>query len=403
MKKYIIAISIFSLFLLSCKSNPSDNNLPQNISLETSKIPTDQKNITETKNPDFSKENTNIIQEIEQEDIELKKQENIIDLNAIPENINNQKKQPELNVISIKADSENLPKSKIENFSNDVLEEKFSNSLETNFSSNNVEKNHSEDNIENDFSEDNVEDDFSEDNIEEKIAEDIYATWTNAYEQLLKKYVHLGTIKGTTLSLVDYDALSSDANLENLRNILAEMAPFSNKDASFRLCMWINAYNFLTIYKVAKNKHIKQFNDLAKNGKNVWKLPIGKVAGVEVTLDSIENEIIRKKFNEPRIHFALVCAAVGCPSLRDKPYRATTLNVILDEQLMSYTKSKKTGFNISQEKIYLSQIFSWFASDFGGNSKKWLLEKGIIPAYAKNYSVEYIEYDWTLNNQLFAK
>ncbi|BBM86124.1 DUF547 domain-containing protein [Candidatus Uabimicrobium amorphum] len=231
--------------------------------------------------------------------------------------------------------------------------------------------------------------------------ENAYVRWTNKYGKLLQGNVAEGRAQNIRTVLVDYQRISSDPSLDELYRELGALPSFSNEEQDMRLAMWINAYNFLTIFRVAKNPAIKTFNDLQQGEKNVWKQPAGKVAGNTYTLDEIEHEVIRKKFQEPRIHFALVCAALGCPDLRNEPYTSKKLEKQLQEQLIRYLQNDKKGMRVANNTVYLSQIFSWFKEDFAGDDKQWLMNEGLLTKNARQYQVEYIDYNWALNNSLF--
>ncbi len=140
--------------------------------------------------------------------------------------------------------------------------------------------------------------------------------------------------------------------------------------------------------------------------------------GKEITLDYIEHKILRREFQEPRIHMALVCAARGCPPLRQEPYMAEMLNDQLDDQTRRFL-SEPNNFMIDKEKrlVYLSAIFKWYGKDFIGsyvpetgfkkrNRKEkavlyfislYLQEKDRKYLEKRSYRIKYINYDWTLN------
>jgi hypothetical protein len=86
--------------------------------------------------------------------------------------------------------------------------------------------------------------------------------------------------------------------------------------------------------------------------------------GRELTLDGMENGILRFKFDKPRIHMALVCASMGCPPLRNEPYMGAKLNAQLDNQASNFLKNKnKFRIDLAANKVYLSPIFDWFDQD----------------------------------------
>jgi hypothetical protein len=137
-------------------------------------------------------------------------------------------------------------------------------------------------------------------------------------------------------------------------------------------------------------------------------LDVGAVADTIRSLDEIEHQIIRKRFDEPRIHFALVCAATSCPPLRDEAYTADRLNAQLDEQarVFLHTPGKNdVPTPGDDDTVRLSRIFKWFDGDFGGSKNS--IQRYIAPYFdaevkdrleAADYDVEFHDYDWSLND-----
>jgi hypothetical protein len=167
-----------------------------------------------------------------------------------------------------------------------------------------------------------------------------------------------------------------------------------------RLAFLINLYNAATLRLILDHYPIASIRDIgpAWNPNKAWKLPVVKVFGRTVTLDQLEQEMIRPVFNEPRAHFALVCAAKGCPPLRSEAYDGERLDAQLDDQARAFLSQKaKNDASKAGETAYLSPIFKWYMKDFGGSKKsvlrfvnKWLpVEEG--------WAVEWTVYDWSLN------
>jgi hypothetical protein len=126
--------------------------------------------------------------------------------------------------------------------------------------------------------------------------------------------------------------------------------------------------------------------------------------GGSVSLDDIENGTLRADFREPRIHFALVCASRSCPALRGEAYRAADLDRQLDEQARAFLADPtKNRFDPATNTLHLSSIFKWFRADFEAAA-------GSLPAYVGGYlsdpraaapgvRIEFLDYDWSLNDQ----
>lgn len=177
-----------------------------------------------------------------------------------------------------------------------------------------------------------------------------------------------------------------------------------------KIAYWLNLYNLLAIQLVTKNYPIRpagfSWQRLAypKNSiqqiPRVWKRPVIKVRGQELSLEDIEHKILRKQFDEPRIHFALVCASLGCPVLRGAAYRADQLDRQLNEQVNAFlNNTDKFIYEPENRVLYLSPIFKWFQEDFESSG-------GII-AFLNRYreneisskaNILWLNYDWNLND-----
>lgn len=245
----------------------------------------------------------------------------------------------------------------------------------------------------------------------------------DTYGAVLMKYVD---DKG----LVDYKALKANRGpLDTFAESIATLDPktydsWSDKE---KIAFLINAYNALTLVAIIDNYPIQAsfFRSFAfpensiRQIAGVWdELQFGFLGGKE-TLDGIEHEILRKKFNEPRIHMALVCAAKGCPVLRNEPFVADRLDEQLDDQSKRFMNNpKQFKIDRSSGTVYLSSIFKWFGEDFVktyGTDKKFTEFDPTVRAvlnFASKYvspedrealksakDIEYLDYDWSLNEQ----
>ncbi len=195
-----------------------------------------------------------------------------------------------------------------------------------------------------------------------------------------------------------------------------------------KIVLWINAYNAFTLEAILDHYPLKDSSfRIRKYPRNsirqisgVWDKIKFPVMGKEITLDHIEHKILRKEFQEPRIHVALVCAARGCPPLRQEPYKAEMLNDQLDDQARRFLSSDK-NFSIDKKQrlVYLSSIFKWYgkdfvgsyepAPDFKGHRRRERAVLSFISLYLQeedrkfleqgSYKIKYLNYDWTLNEQ----
>ncbi|MCM2305020.1 MAG: DUF547 domain-containing protein [Elusimicrobia bacterium] len=203
--------------------------------------------------------------------------------------------------------------------------------------------------------------------------------------------------------LVDYAGLKKDpAGLDAWLAAAAktDAGEFALRSRDERLAFLINLYNAATLRLILDHYPVDSIRKIgpAWDRSRAWKLPVVKVFGRAVTLDALEHEMIRPVFGEPRVHFALVCAAKGCPPLRSEAYDGARLNDQLDDQARAFLAQKsKNDAGRAGGPVRLSPIFKWYMEDFGGSKasvlrfvSKWLpVEDGRAVAWS--------DYDWSLN------
>lgn len=217
------------------------------------------------------------------------------------------------------------------------------------------------------------------------------------YQDILNSYVEDG--------LVDYSGLKSNQNI--LKEYLEQISSTSRKtfmqwDKNKQLAFLINLYNAQTLDLVADNYPVKSIKNISSDSGGPWKQPIVNLFGQKITLDALENEVIRKNYPDPRVHFALVCAALSCPDLIDTPYQAEILEHLLDQQTKEFlSDSGKNSIDTKQEKLRISPIFDWFKEDFIAQSGSVI--EFVNPYFEnkanKKFKIEYTNYDWSLNDQ----
>ena len=182
--------------------------------------------------------------------------------------------------------------------------------------------------------------------------------------------------------LVDYAALGDDVRLDQYLGQLSQTNPAELPTVDEQLTLWINAYNAYTLKLVADAYPIESIHDLGTGGrilgwllnKSPWDIRFAEVGGEEYTLNEIEHEILRVDFDEPRIHFAVVCAAISCPPLRSKAYVPERFDEQLDAQARQFVADRRSNrFNLSWQRAEVSPIFSWFEEDFGDDDSAVLL------------------------------
>ena len=246
--------------------------------------------------------------------------------------------------------------------------------------------------------------------------------YTN-YATVLKSYVD-------DSGMVNYKELKANPKeLDAFVTAMSQLNPdcFAKWSEKEKIAFWLNAYNSLTLKVIIDNYPIKssffKSKVYPKNSirqiSGVWDKKKFNVMGQKLTIGHIEHEILRKDFNEPRIHVAMVCAAMGCPPLRNEPYLAEKLDLQLDDQSREFLSDPKK-FKVANNTIYLSPILKWFVEDFlktyGDDDSfagykgqqaavlrfiaKYLREdeKGLLKDKERQ-KIKYLKYDWSLNEQ----
>ena len=217
-----------------------------------------------------------------------------------------------------------------------------------------------------------------------------------AYDQLLQKYVEDGRVNYAAFHRSQQDVATLHKYVHSLEKINPDkLAP---KEA---LAYWINLYNAVTLRLILDNYPVESIKDIGGFFSSPWKKKLVTVQGRSLTLNEIENEIIRPQFKDARVHFALNCASIGCPPLADRAYAGTHL----DEQLnaaSSYALQRENWLKIDGA-IKTSKIFNWYAQDFidyAGSVRQYLARyrpdlKSIL--LDENKSLEFMDYNWNLN------
>lgn len=205
----------------------------------------------------------------------------------------------------------------------------------------------------------------------------------------LKKYVSAD-------GKVNYrDWANNQAALDGYLAQLAGTQPLSNWSTNVQLAYWINVYNAYTVKLVLQHYPVQTIKDIYQG--NPWDKAWITLGGKTYSLNQIENEYIRQRFRDPRIHFALNCGALSCPPLLNEAYDPARL----DAQLTSRTKAfiaDQFQNQTAATTVRLSQLFVWYKDDFKPDVISFLNTylATPIPAEAK---IEFVEYDWSLNEK----
>ena len=228
----------------------------------------------------------------------------------------------------------------------------------------------------------------------------------SAWASLLGKYVHDG--------LVDYESWKGqgmaelDTYLASLSSLCAAAERAAGRDE--RVAFWINAYNAFTVKLILDYYPVRSIRSIGWLPLAAFKIKFIPMPGLgkgNLSLDEIENDILRKELREPRIHFAIVCASMSCPKLRSQPYRADAVSLQLDQAARDFIQDpSKNHYDVATRTFYASSVFKWFRGDFEH-------AKGSLAAYISQYAqldvaaalkeggvrIEFLDYDWSLNGK----
>jgi len=223
-----------------------------------------------------------------------------------------------------------------------------------------------------------------------------------AFDRVLKQHVRD--------ALVDYRGLKAAPG--PLDDYLAQLAAvteseFTGWPEKERLAFLINLYNAATLKLIVINYPVKSIRSVGWLPGSAWKQKDVQLFGEKVSLDHVEHDLIRKNYREPRAHFALVCAARGCPPLREEAFVGNRLEAQLDDQGKIFLGTpSKNRVDTGTRTVYLSPIFKWFAGDFEGAAGTVI--EFVAPFFPEasrdalaqgDFKVDYTDYDWSLNDQ----
>lgn len=229
---------------------------------------------------------------------------------------------------------------------------------------------------------------------------------------------HVVTINEGASTQVDYAGfLTSKQSLDTYLSTLASVsrATFDAWDSNTQLAFLINAYNAYTINLIlTRYPDLGSIRDLGGFFSSPWKQKVAPLLGDTRTLDEIEHTMIRggNKYNEPRIHFAVNCASVGCPALREEAYLGSMLESQLHEQTVRFLSDASRNY-MKGETLYISKIFDWYGDDFAtgwkgaGSLNAFLLlykdALNLTESQQKQLAddeadVEFLDYNWSLNS-----
>jgi len=227
------------------------------------------------------------------------------------------------------------------------------------------------------------------------------------FTQILQDYISNGLVK--------YKKLKDDRRLDKYIEKLENTDPNKIVNEKNHLAFWINTYNAYTLKFIVNEYPVESINDLhwgglylgSLLGTTIWDDENIVISGTELSLNNIEHDIIRKKFSEERIHFALVCASISCPSPSNEAYEGYKLEKQLNEQAeLFFNDATKNKFDKETRTASLSKILSWYSEDFGENEQAILnyaaqfINKETahdIKSNLSKWNIKYLPYNWDLN------
>ena len=227
-----------------------------------------------------------------------------------------------------------------------------------------------------------------------------------SWNALLGKYVNT---KGQ-VNYAGWKASQADSQaLEAYINQLSTASTTQNAARENKMAYWINAYNAVTVKGILQEyptTSIRNFTS-ENGGYNIWKNLLLNVGGGQISLEAIENNVLRP-MGDPRIHFAVVCASIGCPRLLNEAYVGETLNNQLNKNALDFfSHPQNFQFDQSRGVIKLSSILKWYGGDFGPDQRTQLrtiapflpTEVAKVAANSGTVSVSYLDYNWNINEQ----
>ncbi len=217
------------------------------------------------------------------------------------------------------------------------------------------------------------------------------------FDKILKKVVHYQKSQG----LVNYQTLK--ANPQKLEAYLKSLSSISKKkyqsfNRNQKIAFLINAYNAFTFKLIIDHHPVKSIKKIGSFLSSPWKKKFFLFLGEQRSLGFIEHDVLRKDFDEPRIHYGIVCASIGCPSIQKFAYTAKKLESQLAKSESLFLKDRsKNHYDKKENTLEVSKIFKWFRKDFKGQHgsvKAYLMKKMEVQG---SPDIDYLSYDWKLN------
>ena len=216
------------------------------------------------------------------------------------------------------------------------------------------------------------------------------------YAELLDKYVENG--------VVNYQGFKNEETRLNQYLKVLENTDTETLSRNEQYAFYINAYNAWTIKLILTDyPGVKSIKDLGGWVTNPWKKKICRIDGAILTLDDIEHNILRARFKDPRVHFAINCASKSCAPLRSEPYVGARLDRQLEEATEGFINNPSHNY-LRGDTLYVSKIFEWFSGDFNKDIIGYFIKyargglKTRLEADQDKIRIKFLDYDWNLNH-----
>jgi hypothetical protein len=217
------------------------------------------------------------------------------------------------------------------------------------------------------------------------------------FSELLHQYVADGKVNYAGFK-------SEEAKLDRYLDRLQKVDP-NALSRNEQFAFYINVYNAWTIKLIlTKYPGIDSIKELGVFNTGPWKKQVVRLNGETVSLDHIEHDILRPRFKDPRVHFAINCAALSCPPLRSEPFVAEKLDQQLDDATRAFINNP-ASYRLEGRNLHVSRIFKWFSEDFNDDPLSFYLKyanpelKNKLENSPGKINIEYLEYDWSLNGE----
>ncbi len=226
-----------------------------------------------------------------------------------------------------------------------------------------------------------------------------HSTW----DGLLGRYVQVRQVDVNRFNYAEV----TESDRSQLQSYLATLSAtqISEFNRNEQIAFWINLYNALTVEIVLQHYPVDTIREISYSlfSSGPWREKLIKVEGEALALDDIEHRILRPIWKDPRIHYAVNCAAIGCPSLQSTAYRANNTDAMLDQAAREFINHPR-AVSISYSELRVSSLYDWFEQDFGGNAAGVIAHLNLYAGAKLRSSLRgqkrigQYHFDWTIND-----